>query len=649
MGDSDLHEFRAQVKQVFASCGAIAFGGTGVGECVELIGELKELNLAVDGLVVALMGHVNAVQAAAAKERIAGDESSEVLGGASDAADRRPGLLSGRDATLSDVMARTGRQSKRSASNEVRAAQVANESFPRFVGLMRHGKISGDYLDILRSAMKTPGLADRARAEEDHLITLALAQGVDEFRTSMRAWVFRHAPARAEQQVKAAERREKINLYPDADGYRIFGWVTSFNGAVLNNAIRQQVGVPATGDYRDQGERNAQALIQIAHQAQVSGQPAAGAGPGGGHRAAGAGPGGGHRAAGVGPGSGHRAAGVGTGSKRLSGPPQAKTFTECAGSNETRVHRGRHPDSGVVSGNGSSIETGAGARDSGAFGAAKGGRGGALRHQVLVHVPLATLVRTEEAIEAGCGVIAGQKSSEIQRNRVKRNGASEAMPKGQGDQAGIAGSLIHGEDTTVGWSSGTVPFSESPEFGLDCPMVGGGLGRRGTCLDSREDTERDLGTMLGMIRAGIDVSMLDGFAPARLSDGSPLAPTQLAQLLCDSDLARVVFTAHGEPLDVSRSQRLFSPRQTKAVIARDMHCRFPGCSRGPEVGQVHHAQEWEKGGSTVIDNAVLLCFAHHRYVHSKQITISHHVGGFLFTEPDGTLVGVTQHASSLAA
>ena len=106
---------------------------------MELIGELKELNLAVDGLVVALMGHVNAVQAAAAKERIAGDESSEVLGGASDAADRRPGLLSGRDATLSDVMARTGRQSKRSASNEVRAAQVANESFPRFVGLMRHG------------------------------------------------------------------------------------------------------------------------------------------------------------------------------------------------------------------------------------------------------------------------------------------------------------------------------------------------------------------------------------------------------------------------------------------------------------------------------------------------------------------------------
>ena len=428
----------------------------------------------------------------------------------------------------------------------------------------------------------------------------------------------------------------------------------------------------------------------------------------------------------------------------------------------------------MATGAGPSIETGAETGSGGAFGVPRPSRGGALRHQVLVHVPLTTLVRTEEAIEAGCGVIAGQKSSEVQRNRAKRHGASEVMPKGQGEQAGIAGNSIHGEDATVGWPSGAVPyrsskkasagqrassgghapsltgevpppdthpqdtgldlfsssgpppawtvdgaigrspqedsdlldesvstlsadgnasasdvncsglpdegysvtpgarfgtlgtgtsavpesgdsgppdsrFSEPPEFGLDCPTVGGGLGRRGACLESREDTERDLGTMLGMIRAGIDISMLDGFAPARLSDGSPLAPTQLAQLLCDSDLARVVFTAHGEPLDVSRSQRLFSPRQTKAVIARDMHCRFPGCSRGPEVGQVHHAQEWEKGGSTVIDNAVLLCFAHHRYVHSKQITIAHHAGGFLFTESDGTLVGVTRHASALAA
>jgi len=68
-----------------------------------------------------------------------------------------------------------------------------------------------------------------------------------------------------------------------------------------------------------------------------------------------------------------------------------------------------------------------------------------------------------------------------------------------------------------------------------------------------------------------------------------------------------------------------------------------------EVGQIHHAQQWEKGGPTTMDNAVLLCFHHHRYVHSKQIIITHHAGGFLFTEPDGNQIGITHHAAILEA
>ena len=73
-----------------------------------------------------------------------------------------------------------------------------------------------------------------------------------------------------------------------------------------------------------------------------------------------------------------------------------------------------------------------------------------------------------------------------------------------------------GEDITA--LAGSLGSSD-----IDCPADGGGLGQRGVCLDSREELEHDLGTMLGMIRSGIDISMLDGFAPARLSDGSPLA------------------------------------------------------------------------------------------------------------------------------
>ncbi|PWF27563.1 HNH endonuclease signature motif containing protein [Ancrocorticia populi] len=677
-----LDQFRGAVKQVFGQCGSLEFEGAGVSECVEVIAELKELRLAVDGLVIALMGHVDAAQVKA-RERAAESE-----GGAEgdSASGSKATLLPGRDATLSELMARTGKKSKRGAANEVRAAQAANESFPRFVDLMRRGKISEDHIDILRGAAKSPGMAEVIQSDEERILALAEEQSVDEFRTSIRTLLFKHAPAVAEREVQAAERREKLALYPDANGYRVHGWFTALNGAVLKNAIRQQVGVPAQGDRRDQGERNAEAIVQMAHIVQgASDSPSLGGGSAG-----------------------------GSGARETSGLEGGSADGSGAGA-------------GVLRKSGSSV-----------------------RHQVLVHVPLSTLIRTEEAIEVGCRVISSGRvgdegSAEVangQRARDASGGpeghiaadgngdpsgsgvaptysigiradssgaraefgdfgldSDAAPPQGRGfssrsgrqrparapdlfDTGGPPPDWAVGPDELadsgppedIGSRAGLRPPSNAMpprrmpprnstaaarptrprwqdplEAGLDCPADGGGLGQRGVCLDSREELEHDLGTMLGMIRSGIDISMLDGFAPARLSDGSPLAPTQLAQMLCDSDLARIVMTAYGEPIDVSRNQRLYGARQTKAVIARDMHCRFPGCSRGPELGQVHHAQEWEKGGATVIDNAVLLCFAHHRYVHAKQITIAHHAGGFLFTERDGSVVGITHHAKLLAA
>ncbi|MGO1593624.1 MAG: HNH endonuclease signature motif containing protein, partial [Ancrocorticia sp.] len=222
------------------------------------------------------------------------------------------------------------------------------------------------------------------------------------------------------------------------------------------------------------------------------------------------------------------------------------------------------------------------------------------------------------------------------------SGQLRPHPSESGSGRGI--DFKQGPGTGVGVESGHV---SPPSAG--CSTTGRGLGRQGACLDGRANVERDLGAVLAEIRAGIDVDMLYGYAPARLSDGTPLAPTQLAELLCDSDIARVVLTAHGEPIDTSRSQRLFSGRQARAVAARDRSCRYPGCSRGIEVSQIHHAQQWEKGGPTTMDNAVLLCFHHHRYVHSRQIIITHHAGGFTFTDPDGELVGITHHTTILEA
>lgn len=252
------------------------------------------------------------------------------------------------------------------------------------------------------------------------------------------------------------------------------------------------------------------------------------------------------------------------------------------------------------------------------------------RTHILVHVPLATLVQTEKAIESGCSSLA-----QVEHTPAGRAGGSRPRNSQK--------SLLH--DTGGEPPPGNTNRQTRTHTSMTppCGTTGAGLGRRGQCLDDHDRITAQLGRVLAHVRAGIDASMLDGFAPATLEDGTALAPSQLAAMLCDSRISRVVLTAHGEPLDASRAQRLFSATQAKAILARDRTCRYPGCDRGIEVGEIHHAQQWDEGGTTTVDNAVLLCWRHHQTVHQNNITIHHHTGGFIFTKPDRTVLGIRKH------
>lgn len=270
------------------------------------------------------------------------------------------------------------------------------------------------------------------------------------------------------------------------------------------------------------------------------------------------------------------------------------------------------------------------------------------RTQILVHVPLATLVRTEEAIGTGCAEIFSDAGAAGQLGR-----GSPRPPSINGESARWLGeSGTSGERSSSsenGWLSkdGSPPdirqTSAPPSEGRPCAVSGEGLGRHGECLEGRRELSSRLGRALGEIKAGLAHDLLDGFEPATLEDGTALAPTELATLLCDSSLSRIVLTAHGEPLDASRAQRTFSATQAKAVLARDRTCRYPNCNRGSEVSEIHHAQEWERNGATVVDNAALLCWHHHQTVHANAVTITHHAGGFIFSRPNGSLIGVRTH------
>jgi hypothetical protein len=116
--------------------------------------------------------------------------------------------------------------------------------------------------------------------------------------------------------------------------------------------------------------------------------------------------------------------------------------------------------------------------------------------------------------------------------------------------------------------------------------------------------------------------------------GEDLSPQAVRRMACDADIIPVVLGGSSEVLDVGRHQRLASVAIWRALVVRDRHCRFTGCTRPPVMCHAHHIQHWVDGGPTSVDNMLLLCGHHHRLVHSGPWTITQPVSGdFRFDPP----------------
>jgi len=112
-------------------------------------------------------------------------------------------------------------------------------------------------------------------------------------------------------------------------------------------------------------------------------------------------------------------------------------------------------------------------------------------------------------------------------------------------------------------------------------------------------------------------------APAvRLQDGPLLPLSELGRVLCDSSIARLVIAADSEPLDLGRSQRVFTPAQRRAVIARDGGCAWEGCAMPARYCEVHHLDWWDADhGHTDVSRGVLVCVFHHHELHRHHLDL----------------------------
>jgi len=146
-------------------------------------------------------------------------------------------------------------------------------------------------------------------------------------------------------------------------------------------------------------------------------------------------------------------------------------------------------------------------------------------------------------------------------------------------------------------------------------------------LDSRTDPNtpgRAVPTVTVLFTPELDRWMLEDHR-CELDGFGPVCFDTVRRLLCDARGAWMTMKDRREVLDMGRETRTPTTAQRRAVIARDRHCRYPGCRAPARWCDVHHLVEWEEGGTTDLANLVLLCRRHHVAVHegAKQLVRNH--------------------------
>ena len=97
--------------------------------------------------------------------------------------------------------------------------------------------------------------------------------------------------------------------------------------------------------------------------------------------------------------------------------------------------------------------------------------------------------------------------------------------------------------------------------------------------------------------------------------GEPLSAGEVRRIACDAGIIPIVLGSESEPLDVGREHRLVTPSIRRALIARDGGCVIDCCGAPPGHCDAHHLTHWANGGTTNLDNLVLVCPPHHRAIH----------------------------------
>lgn len=107
----------------------------------------------------------------------------------------------------------------------------------------------------------------------------------------------------------------------------------------------------------------------------------------------------------------------------------------------------------------------------------------------------------------------------------------------------------------------------------------------------------------------------DALGVATVDTGTMISATQARRLACEAGIIPIVLGGQSQPLDIGRQSRLHNKYQRIALGVRDGGCITEGCDRPAAFTEVHHPRPWKDGGTTSLENGVLVCPYHHHLWH----------------------------------
>lgn len=168
--------------------------------------------------------------------------------------------------------------------------------------------------------------------------------------------------------------------------------------------------------------------------------------------------------------------------------------------------------------------------------------------------------------------------------------------------------------------------------------------------DRRDIGQRNHDALFALLQPGVDFSKLGnhrglpvqvclsmslddlerGTGIATTATGGHMSVNEALKMATGTRPVLTVLDADGIPVFLGRckpltnpdrqtttEQRLATPGQRLALIARDKGCTHPDCDAPPSMCAAHHVIDWAKGGPTDLNNLTLVCDHHHALVNDS--------------------------------